>query len=58
MNDLPLQAVKKFEGEFYQFIDRKYPQIPLAIKNSGQFTDEIETQLKDAVEEFKVEFQV
>jgi len=53
LDDLPIQSVKKFETDFYQFIDQKYPQIPLGIKNSGQFTDEIEAELKRAVEEFK-----
>jgi len=58
LDDLPIQAVKKFEAEFYRFMDEKYPQVPLAIKNGGQFTEEIETELKHATEEFKAGFQV
>ncbi len=56
MDDLPLAEIKRFEAEFYKFIDSKYPKIPHSIKTSGQFTDETEEQLKIAVEEYKASF--
>ena len=54
--DVPVADIMRFESEFFEFIDTKYPEIPVAIKESGVISDETRDNLKKAIEEFKAEF--
>jgi F-type H+-transporting ATPase subunit alpha len=56
LDDLPLERVKPFERAFHPFIRDKYPDIPLAIEQSRDFTKETEETLKKALAEFKAQF--
>ncbi len=54
--DVPVADIMRFESEFFEFIDTKYPEIPTAIKESKVISDETGDKLKKAIEEFKADF--
>jgi len=54
--DVPVADIMRFESEFFEFIDTKYPEIPTTIKESKVISDETGSTLKKAIEEFKAEF--
>ncbi|HHG75292.1 MAG TPA: F0F1 ATP synthase subunit alpha, partial [Persephonella sp.] len=53
LDDVPVSAIQKFEQEFYTFLDTEKPDLLEMIKAEKKLTDEIETKLKEALEEFK-----
>ena len=55
--DVAVSDIQRFEKEFFAFIDTKYPEIPQGIRETKQLTEEIETQLIKAIQEFKAEFK-
>lgn len=54
--DIEVSKILEFEKEFFEFIDTKYPEIPSAIKTEKVISDETESALVKAIEEFKKEF--
>ena len=54
--DIEVSRILEFEKEFFEFIDTKYPEIPSAIKTEKVISDETESALVKAIEEFKKEF--
>ncbi|MBQ4529947.1 MAG: F0F1 ATP synthase subunit alpha [Lachnospiraceae bacterium] len=54
--DVPVEEVGRFEKEFFEFIDTKYPEIPTQIRETQVLSDENEQALIKAIEEFKKEF--
>ncbi len=55
--DVPVDAITRFESEFFQFLDTKYAEIPAAIASEKIISDETDAELKKAIEEFKSQFQ-
>ena len=55
--DVPVSEISRFETEFFEFIDTKYPNIPEAIKTEKVISDETEEALKKAIAEFKAQFR-
>ena len=55
--DVAVDDITRFETEFYEFIDTKYPEIPVSIKTEKVITEETEENLKKAIVEFKELFQ-
>ena len=55
--DVPVDAITKFEEEFFVFIDTKYPEIPASIAETKVISEEIEETLKKAIGEFKSTFK-
>ena len=55
--DVPVEDVMRFETEFFEFLDTKYPEIPSSIASEKSISDEIEGKLRKAVEEFKTQFK-
>ncbi|MBK3333337.1 F0F1 ATP synthase subunit alpha [Persephonella atlantica] len=53
LDDVPVSAIQKFEQEFYTFLDTEKPELLEMIRAEKKLTDEIETKLKEAIEEFK-----
>ncbi len=53
LDDVPVNAIQKFEQEFYTFLDTEKPEVLEMIRTEKKLTDEIETKLKEAIEEFK-----
>jgi len=56
LDDIPVEAVTKFEKELYVFMDAKYPQILEAIRTTKKIDDSLEEELKAALEDFKSQF--
>ncbi len=54
--DIEVSRILEFEKEFFEFIDTKYPEVPSAIKAEKVISDETESILVKAIEEFKKEF--
>jgi len=58
LDDLPLEAVKRFERDFLRFMREKHGDALEDIRNRKEITEDTEKKLKDALEEFKKEFRV
>ncbi len=58
LDDLPLEAVKRFERDFLRFMREKHGDVLEDIRNRKEITEDTEKKLKDALEEFKKEFRV
>ena len=55
--DVPVEDITRFETEFFDFLDTKYPEIPSSIASEKVISDETEGKLKKAIEEFKAQFK-
>ncbi len=55
--DIPVDDILRFEKEFFEFLDTKYPEIPESIAAEKQISDETETKLQAAIAEFKASFK-
>ena len=55
--DVPTEDITRFEAEFFEFLDTKYPQIPSDIAKEQVISDETEKTLQKAIEEFKAAFK-
>jgi F-type H+-transporting ATPase subunit alpha len=56
LDDIPVEAVTKFERELYAFMDAKYPEILKEILEKKQIDDELTQKLHTAIKEFKATF--
>ncbi|NBJ93715.1 F0F1 ATP synthase subunit alpha [Parablautia muri] len=54
--DVPTGDITRFEEEFFEFINTKYPQVPSAIAEEKVISETMEETLKKAIEEFKAAF--
>ena len=54
--DVPVTEVGRFEKEFLDFMDNQHPEVGKAIIAEQKLTDEIEANLKAALEEFLPKF--
>ncbi|MBE5884878.1 MAG: F0F1 ATP synthase subunit alpha [Lachnospiraceae bacterium] len=54
--DVPVDDITRFESEFFEFLDTKYPEIPESIKTNKVISEEVEEKLLAAVEDFKKDF--
>ena len=53
LDEYPVSAVRKFEEDFYNFMDNKHPEILTTIRETGKLEADTEKALKDAIAEFK-----
>ena len=56
MDDLPINRVKEFELGLIQFLAKNHPGIGEKIRQSKKFEPETETNLKNAIAQYKAEF--
>jgi len=56
LDDIPVSACRRFEEEFYNFIESKYPFIFTEIRTKKEITPELEEKLNKAILEFKKTF--
>ena len=54
--DIPVEDVLEFEKALFEFVDKKYPDIPASIREKKELDDEIKSQLIKAIEECKKDF--
>jgi len=57
LDDLPVEMVRRFEGEFLEFMHERYPEVGRTIRETGDLPEETERLLRKAIEEFKEEFK-
>ena len=55
--DVAVEDITRFESEFFEFLDTKYPEVPNAIATEKVISDETEELLKKAIGEFKASFK-
>ena len=55
--DVHVEDITRFEKEFYEFIDTKYPDIPVSIRTEKVITEATEELLNKAIAEFKADFK-
>jgi len=56
LDDIPVADCKRFEAELLQYMESRHADIGKHLASKGTLTDEIETKLKGAIEEFKKQF--
>jgi F-type H+/Na+-transporting ATPase subunit alpha len=56
LDDLPVDAGRKFEEELYKFLDVQRPQVLKSLAAKKQVDDEMKKVLKDALDDFKAKF--
>ena len=54
--DIAVEDIIRFEKEFFEYLDTKYPEVPRSIAETKVISDEVENTLKKAIEEFKQGF--
>jgi F-type H+-transporting ATPase subunit alpha len=52
LDNLPMVDIKRFEKEFHEFVELKYPEIFLSIRETKILADETVTLIKKATEDF------
>lgn len=57
LDDLPVESCKKFEEEFFKYLNSNYPDIIHDIKSKKNIDDATLEKLKQASEKFKAEFK-
>ena len=55
--DVPVEDITRFEKEFFEFLDTKYPEVPNNIITEKVISDETDGILKKAIGEFKKQFK-
>ncbi len=55
--DIPVGDILRFEKEFFEFLDTKYPEIPGSIAQEKQLSDATDAALQAALGEFKASFR-
>lgn len=51
--DVPVEEIKGFEKDLYEFMDTHHPEVGKAIKSTGKLEADTEEKLKAAIVEFK-----
>jgi F-type H+-transporting ATPase subunit alpha len=57
LDDLPVEAVRRFEKEFLAFIDQSYAEVPHNIRSSKDLSDADQKRLHEAAKQFKTVFK-
>ncbi len=56
LDDLPVEAVRKFEKELYAYLDSERPDILKEIKEKKKLDDDLKEKIKKALDDFKSKF--
>ena len=56
LDDIPPEAVRKFEKELYTVLDKEKPDILKDIREKKQLDDDLKERIKKALDEFKSKF--
>ncbi len=57
LDDVPVEAVRRFEREFLAFIAQTYPEVPHNIRTHRVISDADAERLHAAVKQFKTTFK-
>ena len=55
--DVAVEDITRFEDEFFDFLDTKYPEVPNNIATEKVISEDTESTLKKALEEFTADFK-
>ena len=55
--DVAVEDITRFETEFFEFLDTKYPEVPSSIASEKVISKETESSLRKAIDEFKAQFK-
>ena len=55
--DVPVDKITRFEKEFFEFLDTKYPEVPGNIATEKVISDATDEVLQKAIAEFKKQFK-
>jgi F-type H+/Na+-transporting ATPase subunit alpha len=53
LDEIPVDAIRRYESEFIAFIRNKYPQVGKTLRERKEFNEEVVSGLKKAADEFK-----
>jgi F-type H+-transporting ATPase subunit alpha len=56
LDDLAVEDCRPFEQGLYQFLDNSFPTLGKKIMEKKQLDDELRTEIRTAIEEFKAKF--
>jgi F-type H+-transporting ATPase subunit alpha len=56
LDDVPVAAVRRFEEEFIAYVAKEYPEVPHAIRQTKDLSDQNQERLKEACKAFKTRF--
>jgi F-type H+-transporting ATPase subunit alpha len=56
LDDIPVEQCRKFEEEFYRFLENGYPTIFEEIRTKKALGDDLKAKLTSAIKEFKTRF--
>lgn len=56
LDELPVKAIKKFEAEFFKYMDKGHPDIVAEIESKRELNDALTQRLDAAIVAFKEEF--
>ena len=57
LDDLPVEAVRRFEQEFLAFVEKDYPEVPHDIRTTKDLSDTDQARLHEAAKKFKTVFK-
>lgn len=57
LDDIPNDAIARFEEEFFVFCEKEYPDIELTLAKEKIISEEMDAKLKEAIEKFKAGFK-
>ncbi len=57
LDDLPVEAVRRFEKEFLAYVAKDYPEVPHNIRTAKLISDADQARLAEAVKHFKTAFK-
>jgi len=57
LDEFPLEIIRKFETEFYPFMDKHYPDVVHSIRTTLDLPDSVASKIDDATTKFKAEFK-
>jgi len=57
LDDLPVNSIRKFESEFYKYMESLHPDIELQIQTKKELTEDLTQRMDIAITEFKKDFK-
>src|SRR5512142_2719820 len=57
LDDLPIEAVRRFEREWLAFVEKSFSEVPHNIRKSKDLSDADQARLTEAMKQFKAAFQ-
>ncbi len=57
LDDLPVEAVRRFEREFLAYVEKEFPEVPHDIRTSKDLPDADAQRLHEAARQFKARFK-